>query len=119
MTTYEMFNRLVQDARNISEVISELINQGFSNSDVLLLKEYLDKTHIEGNELILPLPFTNVSTTDSWKKVVIYVFEYVCNISFIAFQVYSERSNRLTAEIFSKASRMLKAFKEFSLEGDE
>lgn len=119
MTTYEMFNRLVQDAQDISEIISELINQGFSNSDVLLLKEYLDKTHLEGNVLVLPLPFTKISTTDSREKVIIYGFEYVCNIRFIAFQVYSARSNRLTADIFSKASKLCEAFKKFSLEGDE
>ena len=111
MTTCELFKRLVQDARDISDVVSELIEQGFSNSNLLLLKEYLDKTNIKGTRLILPPPFTSISSSESNEKIRTYVFEYISKIGLLAFDIFSE--DILTARILSKTSKMYDTFKEF------
>lgn len=101
MTAYEIFNLLVKDLRNLEVLVSDEIKETGESNDLLLMKEYIEKTRVEYNRLYLPTPFRSISTSNS-KQFIVALTEFLISIRAIAFGIFNERINARTREVFSR-----------------
>lgn len=105
MLANEMFQVFTQGCLEVSEIINEEIRINGSNDDIAVLQAYLQKTKIEGKVLVLPEPFNSVQADDKM-KIAVFLTEYICGITFLAFKVFNHRQNLRTGDIFSKLFSM-------------
>ena len=105
MIANEMFQVFTQGCLEVSEIINEEIRINGSNEDIALLQEYLQSTKIKGKVLALPVPFNSVPADDKM-KIAVFLTEYICEITSLAFRVFKHRQNLRTGDIFAKIFRM-------------
>lgn len=112
MKAIEMFEELVQDCRKLSAVIDKEVKAKDKTITLEILKDYLDKTTVEGELLVLPILFYDVPAYDKM-KVAVFVTEYLCWVKSQALQAFKENINPRTGEIFNMADRIHVKFRNY------